>query len=68
MATSRRARLGAEVLARASAGLLEPADELPNPFEKTMSELIRRHIGEGLSDAAWELAWAAREAMFRIQL
>jgi hypothetical protein len=48
--------------------LLEPADELPNPFEKTMSELIRRHIGEGLSDAAWELAWAAREAMFGIQL
>lgn len=51
-------------MARASAGSLEPADELPNPFEEAMRELIRRRTGEGLSDAAWELARAAREALF----
>jgi hypothetical protein len=58
-----RARLGAELLARASAGLLEPADELPNPFEEAMRELTIRRRGEGFTDAASELAWAARDAL-----
>ena len=59
-----RARLGADLLARASAGLLEPADELPNSFEEAMMAVIRRHMDEGVGEAASEVAWTAREAMF----
>jgi hypothetical protein len=59
-----KARLGAELLARASAGLLEPADELPNPFEEAMMAVLRRRMDEGVGEAVSEVAWTAREAMF----
>jgi hypothetical protein len=42
-----RARLGAELLARASAGLLEPADELLNPFEEAMMAVYPAARGRG---------------------
>jgi hypothetical protein len=39
-------------------------DELANPFEEAMRAVVWRHMDEGVGEAAWELAWAARDAMF----
>jgi hypothetical protein len=61
-----RARVGAELLARASEGLLEPAEELPIPFEDESSAILRRYQDDELHRATFDPVWAARDEFFGV--
>jgi hypothetical protein len=59
-----RARVSAELLARASEGLLEPAEELPIPFEDESSAILLRYQDDELHRATFDPVWTARDKYF----
>jgi hypothetical protein len=56
-----RARVSAELLARASGGLLEPAEELPIPFEYESDAVLHRYPDDDMHRATFDPVWAARD-------
>jgi hypothetical protein len=46
--------------------LLEPAEELPIPFEDESSAILRRYQDDELHRATFDPVWAARDEFFGV--